>query len=109
MANRRENKMTEHILFMIFIKKTSVLSISDANWTQEELSVTRSTRPPLHLLVPAFCAVFHFFCYLLPFLTIKEQYQKIEYFIHVSCDENAENRNSDMFVTNVLHCTYPGK
>ena len=38
-----------------------------------------------------------------PFLTIKEQYQKIEYFIHVSCDENAENRNADMFVTNVLH------
>ena len=32
-----------------------------------------------------------------PFLTIKEQYQKIEYFIHVSCDENAENRNADMF------------
>ena len=31
MANRRENKMTEHILFMIFTKKTSVLSISDAN------------------------------------------------------------------------------
>ena len=32
-----------------------------------------------------------------PFLTIKEQYQKIEYFIHVSCDENAENRSADMF------------
>ena len=27
--------------------------------------------------------------------------------MHVSCDENAENRNADMFVTNVLHCTYP--
>ena len=66
MANRQENKMTEHILFMIFTKKTSVLSISDANSTQEELSVTRSTRPPLHLLVPTLCAVFHFFYYLLP-------------------------------------------
>ena len=32
-----------------------------------------------------------------PFLTIKEQYQKIEYFINVSCDENAENKNADMF------------
>ena len=58
------------------------------------------TSPPCADDFALFSISFVIYC---PFLTIKEQYQKIEYFIHVFCDENAENRNADMFVTNVLH------
>ena len=102
MANRRGNKMTEHILFTIFTKKTSSLFPTQTK--------RKRNRALLEALVPhvtslrrrfaLFSISFVIYC---PFLTIKEQYQKIEYFIDVSCGKKAENRNADMFVTNVLH------
>ena len=55
---------------------------------------------------------FPFFCYLLPIFNDQRTISENRVFhtcMHVSCDENAENRNADMFVTTVLHCTNPGK
>ena len=91
MANRRENKMTESSLFPTQTERKR-------NWALLEALVPHFTS--LRQRFAKFSISFVIYC---PFLTIKEQYQKIEYFIHVSCDENAENRNADMFVTNVLH------
>ena len=99
----RKNKMTEHILFMIFTKKRPLYFRRKLNARGIERYSKHSspTSPPCaDDGFALFSISFVIYC---PFLTIKEQYQKIEYFIHVSCDENAENRNADMFVTNVLH------
>ena len=121
MANMRENEMIKHsgnkmikqagrqnyktggktkwqnkILFMIFYKKrTSSLFLTQMNARGIERYSKHSS--PTFLRRPLNCVVFHFFCDLLPaFYDPRTMSENRE---HVSCDENAENGNTGMFVT----------
>ena len=95
LQNRRENKMTEQNIMIFYQKRTSSLFLTQMNARGIERYSKHSS--PTFLRRPLNCAVFHFFCDLLP--AFHDPRTMSENRVHVSCDENAENGNTGMFVT----------
>ena len=82
-------------LWIFYQKRTSSLFLTQMNARGIERYSKHSS--PTFLRRPLNCAVFHFFCDLLPaFYDPRTMPENRE---HVSCDENAQNGNTGMFVT----------
>ena len=95
LQNRRENEMTEQNIMIFYQKRTSSLFLTQMNARGIEHYSKHSS--PTFLRRPLNCAVFHFFCDLLP--AFYNPRTMSENRVHVSCDEKAENGNTGMFVT----------